>query len=56
MASPEHNLDLDVAIVGYGPVGQALAALLGEPVIASGCSSAFRRSIAFLAPSISITR
>ena len=30
MLSPEQNLDCDVAIVGFGPVGQALAALLGR--------------------------
>src|SRR5438270_7827750 len=30
MASTGDNLDADVAIVGYGPVGQALAALLGR--------------------------
>ena len=28
--SAEPRIDADVAIVGYGPVGQALAALLGR--------------------------
>jgi hypothetical protein len=37
-ASPASTLDADVAIVGYGPMGQALATLLGpggRPAIAT---------------------
>jgi len=54
--APEQELDVDVAIVGYGPVGQALAALLGRAGHRVAVSSASRTSIASRGPSISITR
>ena len=51
-----HDVDVDVAIVGYGPVGQALAALLGRAGHRVAAFERFLRSTACRARSISTTR
>ena len=48
--------DLDVAIIGLGPVGHVMAALMSPSAIGSACSIASRRSTSRRGSDISTTR